>query len=141
MTEATLKTETLDCLIECRDIALNNLKFYEGLYDDLKDTVERDNIGSAMEQKHAFIGAVTAILKNHDVVVARAEFRPSDVNSGDGAKDIVAGQHLVLEERFYSALETCLSGVECELTVELFNHHLRAAELAVAAIKATSLKI
>ena len=141
MAQPTLTAQTLNCLVASRDIALDNVRFYERLYDDLEDTVERDNIGRAMAQKHSFIGAVEAILTNHDMAVDKVSITPTR-ESRDGVLECIdSGEHLLHEERFYASLESCVEGVEDDLTTELLNHHMKAAELAVSAIKASSLNI
>lgn len=141
MTDATLTPEALESLRLSRGVALENLRFYECLYDDLEDTVERDKIGRAMAQKQSFIGAVDAILKNHDVSVPRPPSITPVSDCEDILKDIETGEHLEHEERFCSAVEACINVIDDKLTTELLDHHLRAAEIAMSAIKATSLKI
>ena len=141
MTEATLTPGALESLRLSRGVALENLRFYECLYDDLEDTVERDKIGRAMAQKQSFIGAIDAILKNHDVSVPQSPPITPVSDCGDILKDIETGEHLEHEERFCSAVQSCMAVIDDVLTIELLNHHLRAAQIAMAAIKATSLKI
>ena len=141
MTEAPLGPKALKSLRASRGVALDNLRFYECLYDDLEEGVERDKIGRAMAQKQSFIGAVDAILNNHDVSAPQSPAITPVNNCGDILKDIETGEHLRHEERFFSALQGCVTDIDDEVTVELLNHHLRAAEIALSEIKATSLKI
>lgn len=124
-----------------RLVAMDNLEFYELLYDDMEDTVERDNIGRAMAQKQSYIGAIEAILKNHEISVLGRTISALADDEGDVLQDTEAGEHLTQEERFYASVQACMSEIEDELTVELLNNHLKAAELAVTTIKATSLII
>ena len=141
MTEATLTPKALESLRVCRGVALDNLRFYECLYDDLEQTLERDKIGRAMAQKQSFIGAVDAILNNHDVAVPQSPTITPINEYGNILKDIETGDHLELEERFCATVQICIDDVNDELTTELLTHHLKAAEIALSAIKATSLKI
>lgn len=141
MTKANLENEVLDKLKTCRSIALDNLKFYECLYDSLEDSSERDNIGRAMAQKHSFVGAVDAILNNHAIDVPDTSITAPANDCRDVLKDIETGEHLEQEERFYGAVQACIHVVSDNLTIDLLKHHLEAAELALATIEATSLKI
>ena len=142
MTQAPLTSETLSCLKLCRGVAIDNLRFYEKLYDGLdEDTTERDSIGQALAQKQSFIGAANAILNNHDIDVASVPLtEPLDCD-GDVLKEIETGEHLKQEERFCSALQSCTDLVDDEIISELLEHHFEAAKIAVAALKSTSLKI
>lgn len=141
MTEAALKPKALSKLKASYTAALDNLDFYKRLYDEMADMPERDAIGQTMAQKQSYIEAVEAILKNHEVFVLK---RPISLRASDTAcvvKDTEAGEYLVQEDRFYATVQEAISEIEDELTIDLLNHHLKAAELAVATIKATSLII
>lgn len=142
MTEAPLTSESLNCLKVCRGVAIDNLRFYEKIYDGLGEgTTERDSIGRAMAQKQSFIGAVDAILSNHDIEMSIVPVTtPADGNA-DILGGVEPGEHLEQEERFCSALQSCIDKADDDLTIELLNHHFEAAKIAVTALKSTSLKI
>jgi len=139
--EASLTTKTLNRLRESRRVALDNLKFYECLYDDMEDSPDRTSIGQAMAQKQSYIGAVDAILKNHDISVLDTPLNPPANDCADLLGEVEMGDHLAQEERFCNVLLSCMDTSEDELTTQLLSDHLKAAELAVQAIKETSLKI
>ena len=141
MAEASLTPNTLNKLRESRRVALDNLKFYECLYDDMEDSPDRTSIGQAMAQKQSYIGAVDAILKNHDVSVLDVPLTPPANDCKDILSEVEVGEHLAQEQRFYNVLLSCMDTLEDELTTQLLSDHLEAAELAVKAIKETSLKI
>ena len=141
MVEASLTTKTLNRLRESRRVALDNLKFYECLYDDMEDSPDRTSIGQAMAQKQSYIGAVDAILKNHDISVLDTPLNPPANDCADLLGEVEMGDHLAQEERFCNVLLSCMDTSEDELTTQLLSDHLKAAELAVQAIKETSLKI
>ena len=141
MTEPFLSPLGLNKFEKSRDVAIENLTFYACLFDSLEEGLERDSIGQAMAQKQAFIGAVEAILTNHEVSFSEA---PPAKAANDCSKvlgDIDLGDHLAQETKFHAAVKGCRAEVDDELTLELLNHHMKAADLAVSAIKATSLKI
>jgi len=141
MTEALLTPIALSKLKKSRSVALENLKFYECLYDGLDESSERETIGQAMAQKQSYIGAVAAILKNHEVIVSDSPAAaPSGVDKETSA-EIETGEHLIQEEHFTSAIKSCLADIDDKLTIELLSDHLNAAEIAVSTIKSTSLKI
>ncbi len=140
MTDANLDKQTLGRLKTCRSVALDNLWFYNCLYDDMGACTDRERIGRAMAQKQSFIGAVDAILANHGIDLKKPETDPAN-DCRDMPQQISPGDHLEQETGFHHALQDCLSCVNDTLTEDLLNHHLKAAELAMTAIKSTSLKI
>ena len=141
MTTARLPDVALKKLKASHSIAVGNLEFYTCLYDALDNAPEREHVGQAMAQKQSFMGAVEAILQNHGVDV----LDNSKPLAGDDCDSILEdpelGEHLVQEDMFSKALEGCITSLEDELTIGLLKDHLKAAELAVASIKSTSLKI
>ena len=141
MTEAVLKPRALRELRSSSIVALENLEFYKRLYDDMEVTPERDAIGQAMAQKQSYIGAIEAILNNHEISIPDRPISPAANDSKNVLRDTDTGEHLSQEERFAVAVMACLAEVDDKLTVDLLNHHLKAAEIAVATIKSSSLKI
>lgn len=138
MTDAVLSPDVLKCLELCRSTAVENLAFYECLYDSLQDSNDRDAIGQAMVQKQSFLGAMDAIFNNHGMTY-HGEKAANDCNE---VLDITArGEHLNQEKSFQNALKAALSECDDEQLVDLLNDHYAAAELAFSAIKATSLKL
>ena len=106
MTEASLDKKTLLELKNSRSLAVENLAFYNCLYDDLKEGPSRDAIGSAMAQKQSFIGAIDAILKNHDIDPIEPE-KYQAANDCQDTLNIEVGHHLKQEEAFQKALSDC----------------------------------
>jgi len=98
--EASLTTKTLNRLRESRRVALDNLKFYECLYYDMEDSPDRTSIGQAMAQKQSYIGAVDAILKNHDISVLDTPLNPPANDCTDILSGVEMGDHLAQEERY-----------------------------------------
>lgn len=99
-------------------------------------------IGRAMAQKQDFISAVDVVLNSYEiedsqkqVSVAANDHSHSDINTSEDLS------HLEQEELFKDALSQCLKDTEDEALHELLSHHLEASELAVNAIKSTSLKL
>lgn len=142
MTEADLTTKTLNALEDCRSTALNNISFYESFYDELDDGPDKDVMGRVMAQKQSFVGAVDAVLSNHEINSDETQ-QNKPANDCDSIIECGSelGQHLKQEVKFQAALEKCISLTNDEVLEDLLNHHLEAAEIAITAIKSTSLKI
>jgi len=94
-----------------------------------------------MVQKQSFIGAVEAILKNHGLEISELERSDLENDCDEILQDPELGEHLTQERRFSQVLKSCIAMINDELTTSLLQDHLNAAELAVASIKSTSLKI
>lgn len=141
MTSPSLTDNALSKLQLARDIAIENLEFYTCLYDGLEKVSEKEHLGQAMVQKQSFIGAVEAILKNHGLEISELERSDLENDCDEILQDPELGEHLSQEHRFSQVLESCIAIINDELTTSLLQDHLNAAELAVASIKSTSLKI
>lgn len=142
MTDADLTTKTLNALEDCRLTALDNISFYESFYDALEDGSDKEVMGRVMAQKQSFVGAVDAVLSNHEI----NPDEPLQNMPANDCDNIIEnsselGQHLKQEAKFQAALAKCISLTSDEVLEALLNHHLEAAEIALNAIKSTSLKI
>lgn len=115
--------------------------FYECLYDSLEDSADRDTIGRALAQKHAFVSAADAILKNHDVRKSKMANIVAANDCIDFDAKAFGGEHLKQENMFQSSLSKCLATCLDNNVSELIEHHLSAAKIGLAAVKSTSLKL
>ena len=141
MVDATLSLRTLRALKMCRLVALDNLSFYEGAYYATDPGPDKDAIGRAMAQKQAFLSAIDAIMMNHGVDL-KNHTRSSAANDyNDDSIWTEVGEHLKQEEKFQDALLNCLDNSDDEILTAVIEDHLEAADIAVTALKATSLKL
>lgn len=95
----------------------------------------------AMTQKEAFLGAIDAILNNHNVSVANGRWQDAEYSCDDIMSAENSGYHLEQEEAFQTAIQGCITATNDEPLSELLSHHLEAADIALTAIKASSLKL
>lgn len=141
MTDPNLGNQTLSALEACRVIALENIAFYKRVYDDIKKSPDRDAMGRAMGQKHSFVGSVEAILTNHGISFENTNALKPANDCNQTLRSPHSGRYLEREEAFKMSLENCLKVTNDELLIELLQDHLEAADIEMAAIKATSLKL
>jgi hypothetical protein len=140
MTSDTISPRHLSHLALCRLIARENLDYYEGVFESLSNGPDRDMIGRAMAQKQDFISAADVLLNAHESEAAQAQTsQAANDHRRTSAEDGL--RHLEHEEHFKDALSECLDKTDDEALRELLSHHLDASELAVNAIKTTSLKL
>jgi len=134
--------ETLKKLALCQTIARDNLSYYGSIFDTIREGADRDMVGRAMAQKQDFISAVEVILnkcragsgKDLELLAANDSGAPSV----DAAEELRQLEH---EAMFRDALASCLEKSQDDALSELLSHHIEAAEIAVSAIKSTSLNL
>jgi hypothetical protein len=142
MSDAGLNRNILDALGVCRLTAEENLLFYQGYYDATDDGPDRETIGRVMAQKQSFIDAIDAVLSNHEIDCAKLKHleAANDCLSADLDEIASLGQHLNQEASFQQAVEHCIDISSDAGLEELLHHHLEAADIALKALKTSSLK-
>lgn len=94
-----------------------------------------------MAQKQAFLSAIDAVMANHGIDLGKTA-KPDAANDCEDAGEYTEiGEHLKQEERFRSALLKCRDVADDDILAGVLSDHLEAAEIAVAALKSTSLKL
>ena len=99
-------------------------------------------VGRAMAQKQDFISAVEVILKNYrpkpGIIPEFFAANDSAVPCSSAGESLRQLEH---EALFRDALALCLDKSDDNMLSELLSHHLEAADIAVSAIKSTSLNL
>jgi len=129
-------------LARCRSVARENLIYYETIFESIKEGPDKDMIGRALAQKQDFISAVDVVLNAYEVDESQTQV--TWAANDHSYSEIINCEDLRLlkqEELFKDTLSQCLNHMDNEGLRELLSHHLEASELAVSAIKSTSLKL
>ena len=141
MTEPCLTRHSLVCLERCYEMAAESFTYYECLYDEADDSPDRDILGRAMAQKQDFMSATAAIFKNHDFKSSKLDAPVPANDCRQTLKGKSDGAHLEHEESFLDTMRDCMLTIHDDTISELLEHHLDAAQIALKAIKGSSLKI
>ncbi len=142
MSDKNSNRQVINSLARCRSVARENLNFYEAIFESIKDGSDRDMIGRAMAQKQDFISAVDVVLNSYEIEKSRKQASvAANDHSHSEIKTSEDIRQLEQEVLFKDALSHCLNQTDDEALRELLSHHLEASELAVSAIKSTSLKL
>lgn len=141
MSKDTLNRTVLSKLDAATLVAHRNLEFYERIYDALIDSRNRDIVGQAMAQKRTFVDAMTLVMKNNKYSTTPAATAAHKMGVPKADAPPTVGHYLIEEDAFRAVLTDCLTLNLDEELSELLIHHMEAANIAVEAIKSTSLKI
>jgi len=137
-----LESSDLAFLIECRRVALENLNFYEPIYDQVPRDDDRAIIGGAMAQKRAFIEATEAIISSQDAEAEKLSTRDVKVaglpqsENNPNLRETKRFWKMIYdhEARFISALVRTHDQIKDKTTRDVLNHHIKACQLALDAM-------